>query len=103
MSETRVDLKAMVEGGDGISVVRGSGNCRDWNGIQYKAGLSAKKPVNPGTKGRSSDTVPGARPYHAALPIDTRRLFGYSIPINPSVPFGDRQRGRIATCLEEDP
>ena len=42
MSETRVDLKAMVEGGDGISVVRGSGNCRDWNGIHYKAGLSAK-------------------------------------------------------------
>jgi uncharacterized RmlC-like cupin family protein len=32
----------MVEGGDGISVVRGSRNCRDWNGIHYKAGLSAK-------------------------------------------------------------
>jgi hypothetical protein len=28
-------------------------------------------------------------------------VFGYSIPINPSVPFGDRQHGRIATCLEE--
>jgi uncharacterized RmlC-like cupin family protein len=30
------------EGHDGILVVRGSGNCRDWNGIHYKAGLSAK-------------------------------------------------------------
>jgi hypothetical protein len=28
-------------------------------------------------------------------------VFGYSIPINPSVPFWYRQRGRIATCLEE--
>ena len=31
-----------AEGHDGILVVRGSGNCRDWNGIHYKAGLSAK-------------------------------------------------------------
>jgi uncharacterized RmlC-like cupin family protein len=31
-----------VEGHDGIFVVRNSGNCRDWNGIHYKAGLSAK-------------------------------------------------------------
>ena len=29
-----------VEGGDGIQVIRGSGNCRDWNGIHYKAGMS---------------------------------------------------------------
>src|SRR5207247_6108391 len=31
-----------AEGNGGISVVRGSGNCRDWNGIHYKMGLSAK-------------------------------------------------------------
>jgi uncharacterized RmlC-like cupin family protein len=36
------DLKASVEGGDGISVIRGSENCRNWNNIQYKVGLSAK-------------------------------------------------------------
>jgi uncharacterized RmlC-like cupin family protein len=29
-----------VEGHDGIFVIRKSGNCRDWNGIHYKAGLS---------------------------------------------------------------
>ena len=29
-----------TEGKAGIFVIRGSGNCRDWNGIHYKAGLS---------------------------------------------------------------
>jgi uncharacterized RmlC-like cupin family protein len=36
-----LDLASFVEGGDGISVIRGSGNCRDWNGIHYKVGMSA--------------------------------------------------------------
>ena len=31
-----------IEGGSGIFVLRGSGNCRHWNGIEYKQGLSAK-------------------------------------------------------------
>ena len=31
-----------VEGSDGISVIRGGGNVRGWNGIRYKAGLSGK-------------------------------------------------------------
>src|SRR5438093_6299235 len=33
---------APAEGHDGIFTVRGSGNMRGWNGIQYKAGLSEK-------------------------------------------------------------
>lgn len=36
------ELQAVVEGGDGISVVRGGGNSRTWNNIQYRVGLSAK-------------------------------------------------------------
>ena len=36
------DLKKYVEGGEGVFVIRGSDNCRSWNGIQYKPGLSAK-------------------------------------------------------------
>src|SRR5215468_11505237 len=36
------DLKASVEGHDGIFVVRRGENCRDWNGIHYQVGLSAK-------------------------------------------------------------
>jgi len=36
------DQLGVVEGLDGISVVRGGGITRGWNGIQYRAGLSAK-------------------------------------------------------------
>lgn len=31
-----------VESRDGIHVIRKHQNCRDWNGIHYRAGLSAK-------------------------------------------------------------
>ena len=30
-----------VERRDGIAVIRGSGTCRDWNGIRYKLGMAA--------------------------------------------------------------
>jgi uncharacterized RmlC-like cupin family protein len=36
------DLKAVVEGGDGIWTIRSSDTFRGWNNIKYKAGLSAK-------------------------------------------------------------
>lgn len=42
MSESIDDLRKPVEGGDGISVIRGSGECRGWNGIKYKVGMSSK-------------------------------------------------------------
>ena len=41
-TQSQLDLAQFVEGGDGISVVRGSGECRSWNNIRYKVGLSAK-------------------------------------------------------------
>jgi len=37
-----IDLKQFVEGESGIFVIRNSRTCRDWNGIRYQAGLSAK-------------------------------------------------------------
>src|SRR5271170_2113621 len=37
-----IDLSRSVEGGDGIFVIRGGDNCRSWNNIQYKVGMSAK-------------------------------------------------------------
>ncbi len=40
MADTELDLSKFVEGGDGIQVIRGSGNCRGWNNIQYKVGMS---------------------------------------------------------------
>ncbi len=42
MTSAHPDLTSYVEGGEGLFVIRGSGNCRSWNGIQYKPGLSAK-------------------------------------------------------------
>jgi len=46
-----------AEGQDGIIVVRGSEDCRDWNGIHYKTGLSA---TNVGAKKLSMNvaTIP---------------------------------------------
>ena len=41
-SEDGEELTRSVEGGDGISVIRGSGTSREWNGIRYKTGMSAK-------------------------------------------------------------
>jgi uncharacterized RmlC-like cupin family protein len=40
--DAELDLGQFVEGGNGIYVIRGGGNCRAWNNIQYKVGLSAK-------------------------------------------------------------
>jgi uncharacterized RmlC-like cupin family protein len=39
---TEPDLSQNVEGGDGIFVIRGGANCRSWNNIQYKVGMSAR-------------------------------------------------------------
>ncbi len=42
MSDHSADLTGVVEGSEGIRVIRGGGNVRAWNGIHYKAGMSAK-------------------------------------------------------------
>ena len=51
-----IDIGA-VEDHDGISTIRGGGGRRDWNGIYYKQGMSAK---NVGTKSLSANiaTIP---------------------------------------------
>jgi uncharacterized RmlC-like cupin family protein len=56
MSDT-IDLTQAVEGRDGISVIRGDGVCRGWNGIQYRAGLSAKN-VNARNLSMNVATIP---------------------------------------------
>src|SRR3954467_7172471 len=38
----REELTKQVESADGIHVIRGSGNCRGWNNIEYKIGMSSK-------------------------------------------------------------
>lgn len=42
MASAEQQLTECVEGGDGIWVIRGGETCRQWNNIQYRAGLSAK-------------------------------------------------------------
>jgi uncharacterized RmlC-like cupin family protein len=41
-TQQKVDLAQHVEKGEGITVIRGSGDCRGWNGIRYKVGMSSK-------------------------------------------------------------
>ena len=50
-------IPGAVEGHDGILVIRNHGNCRDWNGIHYKQGMSA---TNVGSKHLSMNvaTIP---------------------------------------------
>jgi len=58
-----------VEGGDGIFTIRGGGNVRGWNGIQYKSGLSAK---NVGAKKLSMNcaTIPPGGVAYAHIHVD---------------------------------
>ena len=42
MSDAREAGLGVVEGSGGILVIRGGGGSRGWNGIRYKAGMSAK-------------------------------------------------------------
>jgi len=51
------DLKRPVEGGNGISVIRGGGGARAWNNIRYKTGLSAKN-VNAKQLSMNVATIP---------------------------------------------
>ncbi len=58
-----MDLTQYVEHHDGISVIRGGGNVRAWNGIQYQAGMSNKN-VNAKHLSMNIATVPpGAVAY----------------------------------------
>ncbi len=63
------DLKSFVEGNDGISVIRASSNCRSWNNIQYKPGMSAK---NVGSKKLSMNvaTIPPGGVAFAHIHVD---------------------------------
>jgi len=68
-AETSKPTLAPVEGHDGILVIRGSGNCRDWNGIHYKTGLSGK---NVGARKLSMNvaTVPPGGVAYAHVHVD---------------------------------
>jgi uncharacterized RmlC-like cupin family protein len=60
---TDVDLAAFVEGGDGISTVRATGNVRGWNGIHYKVGLSGKNVGSQALSMNVATIAPGGVAY----------------------------------------
>ena len=62
-------MKGTVEGTNGIMVIRGSENSRSWNGIQYRAGMSAK---NVGARHLSMNvaTIPPGGVAYAHIHVD---------------------------------
>src|SRR3954469_15195115 len=68
-TETGLDLKQFIEGGDGISVIRGGGSVRGWNGIRYRAGLSAKN-VGATKLSMNVATIPPGGVAYAHIHVD---------------------------------
>ena len=68
-TETELDLRQFVEGGDGISVIRGGGAVRGWNGIRYRAGLSAKN-VGATKLSMNVATIPPGGVAYAHIHVD---------------------------------
>ena len=92
-TETELDLKQFVEGGDGISVIRGGGNVRDWNGIHYRAGLSGK---NVGAQHLSMNvaTIPPGGVAYAHIHVDFEVML-YILEGRVRHEYGDRLRQSI--------
>ena len=59
---------AAVEHGDGIAVIRGSGTCRDWNGIRYKLGMAAGN-VGSSQLSMNVATIPPGGVAHAHIHV----------------------------------
>lgn len=57
------ELKAPVEDGDGIIVIRGGGKDRQWNNIHYKTGMSAKNVGSQGLSVNIAQIPPGGVAY----------------------------------------
>ncbi|MEO6446777.1 MAG: cupin domain-containing protein [Gemmatimonadaceae bacterium] len=54
---------SLVEGGDGIFVIRGSDNVRDWNNIRYKAGMSRQNVASTKLSMNVATVPPGGVAY----------------------------------------
>ena len=65
------DLAKNVEGGDGIFVIRGGGNCRSWNNIQYKVGLSARNVGSSKLSMNVATIPPGAWPMRTSTSVSS--------------------------------
>jgi uncharacterized RmlC-like cupin family protein len=69
MLDEREALRKYVEAGDGIHVIRGSGNCRDWNGMEYRIGMSSKN-VSSKKLSMNVATIPPGGVAYAHIHVD---------------------------------
>ena len=69
MAESISELKACVEGTQGLKWIRGGGIARGWNNIRYKTGMSSK---NVGSKALSMNvaTIPPGGVAFAHIHVD---------------------------------
>jgi uncharacterized RmlC-like cupin family protein len=69
MPNPNPETPSPVENHDGIAVIRGGGKKREWNGIHYKQGMSAK---NVGSKALSVNvaTIPPGGVAYAHIHVD---------------------------------
>jgi len=90
MGRSNDDLKAAVEGGDGILTIRGSRTHRGWNGIRYKTGLSAKNVGSTKLSMNVAQIPPGGVAYaHIHVGFD---LMLYILEGNVRHEYGDKCR-----------
>lgn len=91
MSESNTLTPAEVL--DGITVIRGSGTCRDWNGIRYKTGMSA---ANVGAKHLSMNVarIPPGGVAHAHIHVDFEVML-YILEGRVRHEFGSGLRERV--------
>ena len=87
------DGQPTVEGHDGLMWIRGSGVCRDWNGIRYKLGMSGK---NVGAKELSMNvaTIPPGGVAYAHIHVDFEVML-YILAGNVRHEFGPALEHRV--------
>ncbi len=90
-----IDLNKFVESHEGLHTIRGGGgeNCRGWNGIKYKVGMSAK---NVGSTKLSMNvaTIPPGGVARAHIHVDFDVML-YSLKGNVRHEFGPGCRKSI--------
>lgn len=69
MADSHEDLRQQVEALNGITVIRGGGGQRHWNGIQYKLGMSGKN-VNAKQLSMNVATIPPGGVAGAHIHVD---------------------------------
>ena len=88
-----MDLTSCVEHHGGISVIRGGGAGRSWNGIGYQAGLSAKN-VNVKQLSMNVATVPPGGVAYAHVHVGFEVML-YILQGRVRHEFGDRLRESV--------